>query len=155
MTKEDGKYGIIVCSNCRTPKTVLLKDETTKCHQCGERLDIGRMKLHYKTGSREEASWAIGRLNAKMSGEELPEKEEKEAKSPHGKASEKAEIADDERERLNIIGRVLTEEVGSFELEDLEKVYELLGKGDIDDLKEKIKRSEEIYEPEEGVFKAV
>ncbi len=155
MKGEEGKYAIIVCSECKTPKTVLLTNKTTKCHQCGERLPLEKMKIHYQTDSKEEASWAIGRLNAEMSGGELPEKEEDEEKGPYVKASEEAEIADDEKERLDIISRVLSEELGSFRIDDVKKVYELLGRKDVDDLDEKMKKSEEIYEPEEGIFRSV
>ncbi|MFW6064349.1 MAG: DUF5817 domain-containing protein [Candidatus Natronoplasma sp.] len=155
MKDEKGKYAIIVCSRCRTPKTALLTNKTTKCHQCGKRLTLKKMKIHYRTDSKEEASWAIGRLNAEMRGGELPEKEDSEEKGPYVKASKEAEVADNEGERLEIISRVLSEEVGTFGIEDVEKVYELLGRKDVDELEKKIKRLEEIYEPEEGVFRSV
>jgi len=155
MKAGEGKYAVIICSQCRSPKTALLTNKTTKCHQCGKRLDLKKMKIHYQTDSKEEARWAIGRLNAEMSGGELPEKEDEEKKGPHAKASKEAEIADNERERLEIIGRVLCEELGSFKIEDVERVYELLGREEVEDLDEKIKKLEEIYEPEEGVFKRV
>jgi len=113
------------------------------------------MKIHYQTDSKKEARWAIGRLNAEMSGGELPEKERQEEKDPYTKASKAAEIADNERERLEIVCRVLSEELGFFKIEHVEKVYELLGREDVDELEEKIKRLEEIYEPEEGVFRKV
>jgi len=155
MKDGRGKYGIIVCSRCRTAKTALLTNKTTKCHQCGKRLTLEKMKIHYRTDSKEEASWAIGRLNAEMGGGELPEKEGEEEKGPHVKASKQAEIADNERERLEIISRVLSEELGSFKIEDVERVYELLGREGVEDLEGKIKRLEEIYEPKEGVFRRV
>ncbi len=152
MKDKECKYGIIVCSDCKSPKTVLLKNETTECHQCGKRITISKMKLHFKTDSREEASWAVGRLNAKMEGGELPEDENEEENDPHVKASIEADVADDEREKLDIICRVLGGELGSFEIDDVQKVYELLDKEGIEDLEKKLKRSKEIYEKEEGVF---
>ncbi|MBS3781251.1 MAG: DUF1922 domain-containing protein [Candidatus Thermoplasmatota archaeon] len=156
MKDEEGKYGVIVCSRCKTPKTALLINQTTKCHQCGKKLILKKMKIHYRTDSKEEASWAIGRMNAEMSGGELPEKEDnKKERDPHVKASQEAEIADNEKERLEIISRVLSEELGSFKVDDVKRVYKLLGKENIEDLEEKIKRLEEIYEPEEGVFRSV
>ncbi len=156
MKAGEGKYAVIICSHCRTPKTALLTNKTTKCHQCGKRLDLKKMKIHYQTDSKEEARWAIGRLNAEMSGGELPdEKGKKEEKSPYVKASKEAEIADNERERLEIICRVLSKELGSFREDDVKKVHKLLGREDADDLYKKVKKLEEIYEPEEGVFKSV
>jgi len=128
---------------------------------------MGRVKIHYRADSREEAGWAVGRLNAEMSGGELPqgkegkgrdgENDDTDEDDPYIKASKRAEIGDDERERLDIISEVLTEELGSFTVYDLEKVYDLLGKNDMDedDLKKKLRRLEGVYEPKEGVFKAV
>jgi len=155
MKAGEGKYAVIVCSRCRTPKTVIIDNKTTQCYRCGKRLNLKKMKVHYQTDSKEEARWAIGRLNAEMNGGELPEKDEGEEKGPYARASKKAEIADDERERLNIICRVLSQELDSFKVDDVKKVYELLGREDVDDLEEKMKRLEEIYEPEEGVFRSV
>jgi len=155
MRDKEGKYAIIICPNCRRPKNALLTNKTTKCHQCGKKLTLEKMKIHYQTNSKEEATWAIGRLNAKMSGGELPEKEYSEEGGPYVKASKEAEIADNERERLEIIGRVLSEEIGSFNIDDVKEVYKLLGKEETENLEKKIKRLEEIYETEEGVFRSV
>ncbi len=156
MRTDEEKYGVVVCSDCRTAKIVEIKDETSECHQCGKRLDLDKMKTHYKTDSRKEASWVIGRLNANMRGGELPEQEEEEEeKDPYLKASKKAGVASDEKERLRIVSRILDEEKDGFEISDVEEVYDLLGKEDVEDLERKLKRLEEIYEPEEGVFKSV
>ena len=155
MNSEDGKYGVIVCPGCKSTKTVLLKNKTTECHQCGKKLELKKMKLHYQTDSRKEAGWAIGRLNAAMAGEDIPEEKEDIEDDPYVKASKKADIADDEKERLEIICKVIGEEMGGFETEDVRKVYELLGRKSSDDLEKKIKRLEGVYQPKEGVFKNI
>ncbi len=156
MNGDKEKYGVIVCSSCRTAKIVDLNDETSECHKCGERLTLKKMKIHYRTDSRKEASWVIGRLNAKMRGGELPEQEENEEENdPYLKASEKAEVASDEKERLQIISSILSEELESFEISDVEEVYELLGREDVEDVEKKLKRLDEVYEPKEGVFSRV
>ncbi|MEF8874078.1 MAG: hypothetical protein V5A88_05340 [Candidatus Thermoplasmatota archaeon] len=150
-----GKFGVIVCPDCKAAKVVDLTDKTSGCHRCGKRLVLKKMRVYYRTDSRKEARWAIGRVNAEMSGGEMPEEEEeKESDDPHVKASRKAEVAENERERLSIISRVLCEEMGSFGIEDINKVYDLLGR-EIEDLETKLKRMEEIYEKEEGVFRSV
>lgn len=157
MTKKcrsgDEKFGVIVCTDCRNSKAVDLTHKTSRCHRCGKKLILKKMKVYYRTNSREEASWAIGRLNAEMSGGELPEKEEERVEDPYVRASKEAGIADDERERLGIICRVLDESMGHFTLEDVKKVYSLLGREDPDDMEKKLRDLKEIYEPREGVFR--
>lgn len=157
MNSEEEKFGVIVCSGCHTAKTVDFTqgNETTECHRCGERLDMDRVKIHYRTDSREEASWAVGQLNAKMNDGTLPDKEEDdEDKDPHTKASKKAEVASNEKERLLIICRTLGEEMGEFEIEDVKKVYRKKDR-ERGGIEKKIKKLEEIYEPKEGVFRVV
>ncbi|MFP3872390.1 MAG: DUF5817 domain-containing protein [Candidatus Natronoplasma sp.] len=151
---EKEKFGVIVCPNCQAARAVDLSNETTGCHRCGKRLVLKDMRIYYRTDSKEEAGWAIGRLNAEMSDGELPEREKKETDDPHVIASKEAGIADNEKERLSIVGRILGEEMGCFEIEDVERVYELMGR-DAEDLGKKLRRLEDVYEKEEGVFSSV
>lgn len=158
--KEDGeKYGVIVCSDCKKAKIIdLTKDrKTTECHRCGQRLILKKMRIHYRTDSREEASWAIGQINARMNGEKMPEEinEEKEDLDPYQLAAKEAEHGDDERERMLIIGRVLTRDLGSFDKSDLEKVSKMTDMKVEKDMVEKFRKLDEIYEPEHGTFKSV
>lgn len=157
MTTGKEKFGVIVCKGCHTAKTIdLTKDnKTTECHRCGKRLDMEKVKIHYRADSMDEASWAVGQLNAKMNDGELPDREEEdEDKGVHAEAADKAEVASNEKERLLIICRILAEEMGGFEIEDVEKVYEMIGREGVE-IEKKLKRLEETYEPEEGVFKVV
>jgi len=148
-------FGVIVCPECKAAKAVDLTNDTTQCHDCGKRLVLEKMRIHYKTISQEEARWAIGRLNAEMRGGELPEKEDvDENDDPCVKASKEAVIADSERERLEIICRVLGEEMEQFTSADVKEVYSHLGK-ECEDMEKKLRRLEDVYEPKEGVFRSV
>ena len=53
-----------------------------------------------------------------------------------------------------IIARILTDELGEFNREDLEKVAEKTDIGDVDTIIKNIRKIDEIYEPEHGVFKS-
>ncbi len=149
------RYGVVVCPDCLTAKAVDLGDRTSKCHKCGKKLKLEKMKMYYRTDSQEEARWAIGRLNAEIREGELPEEEEEESDDPHVKASKKADIADDERERLMVICRALDEDMDQFTTEDIEEVYSLLDRETPKDVEKKLKSLKEIYEPREGVFRVV
>ncbi len=48
---------------------------------------------------------------------------------------------------------MLDESIGHFTLEDVKKVYSLLGREDPDDMEKKLRDLKEIYEPREGVFR--
>ncbi len=151
----EGKYGVIVCPDCETARVVDLNDKTSRCYRCGKRLILKKMKIYYRTSSSKEARWAVGRLNAEISGGDLPcMRERDESDDPHIKAAKKATIAENERERLEIICRVLGEEIGSFRSEDVKSVLHHMGR-EIEDLETKLKRLEDIYEREEGVFRSV
>ena len=57
------KYGVIVCSKCKSVKGVLLSNKTTKCIRCGKNIKIDKVKIFYKTNSPEELRNYIGIVN--------------------------------------------------------------------------------------------
>ncbi len=156
MKSTEGKYGVIICPDCKKSKVIDFRNKTTVCSQCGKKLILKKMKIQYRTNSREEASWVIGQLNAQMEGEELPKKKQDEKlKDPFAKAAKKSEIASDEKERLELVCTALDDNMDGFKIEDIEKVYRLMGKKTPKNLKNKLKHLENIYEPEKGVYRAV
>ncbi|MGM0510288.1 MAG: DUF5817 domain-containing protein [Thermoplasmatota archaeon] len=151
-----GKFGIVVCPNCQYAKAVDLSNNKTKCSHCGKNLKISKLKVYYESKSQKETSWAVGRLNAKIRGGELPEGEKEREKSPHKKAKEEASVGDNKKEKIVIIIKTLTRELGQVERHDIEKMCDLMGWSDVDSIIEKIRKLEdEIYEPKTGVFKAI
>lgn len=149
------RYGIVVCPNCRYAKGVDLTTKFTDCPHCGKRLKIEKMKIYYRSASQDEISWAVGKLNAKIRGEEIPKREEKEKEDPYYRAVKRGEEGEGEREKLMIIMRELTSDLGEVDREDMEKIADLLGEEDVEGMIEKLRRLDEVYEPEEGVFRAV
>ena len=57
------KYGVIVCSKCKSVKGVLLSNKTTKCIRCGKNIKIDKVKIFYKTNLPEELRNYIGIVN--------------------------------------------------------------------------------------------
>ena len=62
------KFGIIVCPKCRSPKAVDLSVKKTKCFRCNKTLYLKKVKVLYKSNSREKITNAIGLLNAEFDG---------------------------------------------------------------------------------------
>lgn len=152
MNKE---YGIIVCTKCKFAKVVDLSNKSTKCNHCGKNLKISKMKIHYKTDSQSEASWAVGRINAKVRGKEFDVEEEEKDIGPYSLAIKESKHGSNKKERLEIMCRVLTDELGKIDREDLNKLSRKGELGDVDDMIDEIRKLEEIYEPEHEVFKSV
>lgn len=114
------------------------------------------MKIHYKTDSQSEATWAVGRINAKIRGENFDVGNEKEKDiDPYSLALKESKHGSNKKERLEIVCRVLTDKLGKIDRGDLNKLSRKGELGDVDDLIDEIRKLEEIYEPEHEVFKSV
>lgn len=152
MSRE--RYGIIVCPDCQNARSVDLTTKTTKCNYCGNTMKIKKMNIYYQTNSQKEAVWAVQRLNEKLRGKEIP-KEEKRSSDPYYKAIKKSTKGKNQKEKLLIIARVLTKNLGQFDRKDLEKIAEKGDLGDVDDIIVNIRKIDDIYEPETEVFRTV
>ncbi len=152
MSKE--RYGVIVCSDCQNARCVDLSNKTTTCNHCGNKMKIKRMNIYYMTRSQKEGAWAVRRLNEKLKGKEIPE-EKKEPSDPYYKAIKESSQGKDEKERLLIMARVMTKELGEFGRGDIENLAEIGDLGDVDKLIEKIRKIDDIYEPKNETFKIV
>jgi len=62
------EFGVIVCSGCKKAKGVNLSSKTTKCIRCGKTLNLEKLKILYKTTSRQKLQNALGVINADMAG---------------------------------------------------------------------------------------
>ncbi|MFO7990854.1 MAG: hypothetical protein R6U61_00990 [Thermoplasmata archaeon] len=151
---NSGRYGIIVCTGCNYARAVDLTNKTAECTHCGKRMKLKKMKIYFSSDSQEEVRWAVGRINAQIRRGEIPEEEEKQ-KSVYKKAADEASTGNDQREKLLIIARVLTSELGEFQKEDFFKAVGLLGLDKGEDLIEKLEKLDEVYQPRPGLYKTV
>jgi hypothetical protein len=62
------KYGVIVCPKCNSSKAVELYYKTSRCNRCGKILVIDKLKIFYKTNSKQDLIQAIGLINAQIDG---------------------------------------------------------------------------------------
>ncbi len=145
------RYGIVVCTKCGLARAVDLKNKTTGCSHCGKRLTLSKMRLYYKTNSMSELTWAVGRMNARSAGSEIPEEQERETDT-YGKIAKEVKEGGTRRERLLIMATMLTREFGSFGTEELERIKDVTDLGEPGEMVDDLRKLREIYEPEEGRF---
>lgn len=146
---------MVFCTKCRNAKGVDLTVNKSRCTRCGKLLSMDKLKVYHRSDSQKDVAIRVGVLNAKSHGIDIPEKEKKTISDPYARALRESIKGSNERERLLIIARILTMELGSFDKDDLESVIELMGVGDVDDMIASLKKIEEVYEPKEGTFKAL
>ena len=59
------RYGVVVCSNCKMAKGIILTNKTTRCNRCGKLLNLKKTRIFLKTDSEEELRYSIGKVNKK------------------------------------------------------------------------------------------
>lgn len=148
-----GRYGVVVCTKCKNAKGVDLISKNTRCTRCGKQLSLRKLNVYFRSDSQTEIASKVGELNAKLRDVDItPEHTPK--SDPHTLAVKESSFGSNERERLSIIARVLTRELGSFGREDIQKIIEIKGTGDINEMIESLKKLDDVYEPEREVFKS-
>lgn len=153
---SDEKFGVIVCTDCNKAKAADLSVEKTECPYCGKKLTVSEMKIYFESSSFKETKWAVGRINSKMEGiDEEIEDGESTKLGPYAKALTESSSANDEREKLTIIAQVLTRELDKIGEKEISELAQKSDLGSKKELKEKFRRLDEVFEPENGVFKAV
>ncbi len=155
MGGMESKYGVIVCPRCGMAKGVETTKKTTSC-QCGNDIDLSRVKIKYQTDSPMELVELVGKANAALRGGEPPPHERRSRKKdPYMAIAERAKPIKDSLERMRSLAQGLTEIQSSFTIDDLRKVTHLLGKDSAEDVLARLKEHNLVYEVEPGVYRAV
>ncbi len=149
-----GRYGVIVCTKCRNAKGVDLISKNTRCTRCGKQLSLNKLNVYFRSDSQTEIANKVGELNARLRNVDLPV-EYVSKPDPHTLAVKESSSGSNEKERLLILARVLTRELGSFDRSDLHRIIEIKGTGDIDEMVELLRKLEDVYEPKRDVFKSL
>jgi hypothetical protein len=153
-------YGVVLCSRCRKAMAVDLRNETASC-QCGNVLKLKETKKFYESTDQREVASAVGRMNAELEGgidewESMVEGSVgADTDDPYSEMISAASSMSDSQERMELVARGLTEILGSFSRNDLQKALRMLGIKDVDDCVDIMLKESIIYEPEPGVFRAV
>lgn len=152
------KFGVIVCTQCGRAKAVDLNVKRTECPYCGKGLKVSELKIYYEADSYREASWAVGRINSKMKGvdEEIEEgKKDSSDLDSYTLALKESSSANNERDKLTIVAQVLTSKLGQFGKDEITHLSERSDLGSVEELIEKFRKLDGVFEPENETFKAV
>ncbi len=149
------KYGVVVCPRCGMAKGVETAKKTTTC-QCGNDIDLSRVKIKYQTDSPMELVELVGKANAALrGGEPAPSERKARKKDPYTAIAERAKPIKDSLERMRALAHGLTELQSRFTVDDLRRVTHLLGKDSAEDVLARLKEHNLVYEIEPGVYRAV
>ncbi len=153
-------YGAVVCSRCERARAVDLRDKTARC-QCGYQMKLKETRKLFESDDQREVAAAVAKLNAEMAGgfeewEELAiDASRMVTDDLFSNIASKAASANEVQERLEVVARGLTENLGSFTIREFGKVLRMLNLRDAEECVQALLRENIIYEPEPGVFRAV
>ncbi len=153
-------FGVVVCPRCHRAKGVDLKQKTTTC-QCGFEIRVLLSRVRARVGTERELIEAVRTVQAELAGG-LAEYERaaapprrKRIGEVHARVAAVAKRAGDRAHRVRAAAEGLTGELEVFSAEDLRIVLEALGIHDVDASLEELLRSNVVYEPKEGFYRAV
>jgi len=131
-------YCILRCPGCSKAKNVLSNVKTARCDFCSKRFDLRNRKIFFTTDNVHEAVEVIGRLNSELAGNEkefisaLEEgmllesggKDRAAFDSVYQYIGYRLSEASGEKKKMETAVRLLTDELGSFNMNDLCRALE-------------------------------
>lgn len=152
-------YLVISCTGCGRPRVTQQDQQTTTCHRCGDRIQIENASQHASTDTLQAAQNAVGQINAKRAGEELPDpaKASPPARDAVDQALADARSATSQRARVRRAAEGLTEAFDTFTMEDW---VQALGRIDIPQDRaiehlQRLKQANIVTEPDHGTYRAI
>jgi len=153
-------FGVVVCPRCHRAKGVELSKRTTSC-SCGFEIRVVPARLPVRVGTERELVEAVRRVSAELAGG-LAEYEKAIAPRPrkrigdvHARVVVIAMKAGDKAHRIRASAIELSKELEMFSYGDLRAVLEALGIQDVEESLDELLRSNVVYEPREGFYRAV
>lgn len=116
-------FAVVVCPGCRKPRGIKLSSQKSTCPRCGRVIEVRKALIHFQSPDVREIKAFI---NA-MSDFSPPVKEE-ECRDPWIAMQDRIKSERDPEERLFVIASGLSEILGTFTVEDVERVVP--GKGE-------------------------
>lgn len=153
-------FGVVVCPRCHRAKGVELSKKTTSC-SCGFEIRVVPARVRVRVGTERELIGAVRRASAELAGG-LGEYEKAIAPRPrkrigdvHARVVVIAMKAGDKAHRIRASAIELSKELEMFSYGDLRAVLEALGIQDVEESLNELLRSNVVYEPREGFYRAV
>jgi hypothetical protein len=149
------KYGLVICPSCGKARGVETAKKTSTC-PCGRQGRLYKSHIRFETDSPLELAEAVAQANTQLaSGKKYRRPRSKKAKDVYARTAERAKGLRDVTESAEAVVRSLTEEIGDFSVEDLERVLTLLGKGSPDEMLSRLIDANIVFEVGEGRYRSV
>lgn len=165
-------YLVVDCHGCGSPRILDDANETGQCPRCGTTIRVENAQVHARTDELETAQDALGQVNAQRAGGELVRPGDSQA-GPPTKASDgeeasqardeidralvQARSVSSERMQVKVTAEGLTEELGTFTVEDW---IEAMDRLDVAEPRarehlQRLARGSIVAEPEHGRYRYI
>lgn len=166
------KFGVVQCPRCKTAKGIHLKTKSTKCLNCGKRMDLKNALILSKVDNEKELASAVMKYNTKLKGgEEVYAQDLKVVNKGRSTSTGDAKMLDihamvakkltnirSRDEKVVAAAQELCRVLGEFTEQDLSEVFKRIGlKGDalLEKYINKLMENNVIYEPRRGVYRCL
>jgi hypothetical protein len=132
-------FGAVVCPRCRKGFAVDLEHRSSSCPHCGRQVQTRRMKNHFTSSSASLTAQAVAELNTKN----------RELRSFVGTVEQKGR-------KTSVSGlqlEHLVEEIGEFDLEELQTKLEGMTNVKTEELLERMRALGLVYESSPGRYR--
>lgn len=153
-------YGVVVCPRCHRAKGVELSKKTTSC-SCGSEIRVVPARVRVRVSTERELIEAVRRVSAELAGgladyeKAIAPRARKRIGDVHARVAAIAMRAGDKAHRIRSAAIELSKELEVFSYEDLRVVLESLGIHDVEESLDELRRSNVVYEPREGFYRAI
>ena len=148
------KYGVIICPKCGKAKGIETRKKTTTC-PCGREIRLKRGMLKFMTDSPSELADLVARVNAALYGAEpMPKEKKRKRRDSYAAMVEGTAAIKDPLERFHVIATELTKSKSEFDLNDLRRVLNIIGKDDPERVLARLLERGVVFESSPGKFKA-
>lgn len=153
-------YGVVVCPRCKRAKGVDLKQKTTTC-PCGFEIRVTPARAKARAATPRELAPLVGQVNAELAGgtravqQALAVPKRPRPKEVHARIIAAVPKTGDRTARIRAAAVELTNELEVFTKDDWSAVLGGLGIPDAESALDALVRSNAVFEPKEGFYRAV
>ncbi len=153
-------YGVVVCPRCKRAKGVDLKQKTTTC-SCGFTIHVQPARVRARAATPRELAPLVGQVNAEIAGgtravqQVLAPPKRPRPREVHARVVAAVPQQGDRATRIRAAAVELTSELEVFTMDDWMRVLEGLGIADAENALQSLMRSNAVFEPREGFYRAV
>lgn len=153
-------YGVVVCPRCKRAKGVDLRQKTTSC-PCGFEIHVTPARVKARATTARELAPLVGQVNAELAGgtrtvrQVLARPKRSRPSRVHDRVVAAIPKSGDRASRVRAAAIGLTNELEVFTRDDWSRVLEGIGIPDAEAALESLLRTNVVFEPREGFYRAV